>query len=537
MRAYQPQNFRRAMSWLHSWTGLLLGWVLFAVFVTGTLSFFQREITLWMQPELQVDSQGSDGIDTALAYLQQHAAAAKRWSIDLPDSRGDTLQLTWGNGERRHDMQRVALNPATGEELFPRQTAGGNFFVRFHYELYGLSPRAGNWIVGIATLFMFVALITGIIIHRQIFKDFFTFRANKGARSWQDGHNATGVLILPFFLMITFSGLLLLGTELLPAVEKAMFGDSERGMHGAMHRHRGESGGPEPVSSDVVPMTDLHQLVAAAQAAWPVNGVQSISISNPNTAQAEVEIAQGGSTSLSNRGMPNRLRFNGVTGEPLNEDEADDRSWVSKLFFSFEGLHLGVYAMPVLRWLLFVSGLFGCVVIASGLVLWVATDHQKLRPGQRKPFALRLLEVLNVGSIAGILIGLAVYFWANRLLPVTLENRRSWEINLFLISWGLTYLHALLRTHQQAWVEQLSLAGALTLTLPVLNGMTGGMSLLHSLSAGQWQVASFDLCALLLGGMYLYAAQKTHGYQPRPATARPQASRITNAEQPQNSAG
>ena len=55
----------------------------------------------------------------------------------------------------------------------------------------------GVWIVGLAAMAMLVAIISGIIIHKKIFKDFFTFRPGKGQRSWLDGHNASAVLLLP----------------------------------------------------------------------------------------------------------------------------------------------------------------------------------------------------------------------------------------------------------------------------------------------------------------------------------------------------
>ena len=29
-------SFRQSMAWLHTWTGLVVGWVLFFVFVTGS---------------------------------------------------------------------------------------------------------------------------------------------------------------------------------------------------------------------------------------------------------------------------------------------------------------------------------------------------------------------------------------------------------------------------------------------------------------------------------------------------------------------
>ena len=48
------EGLRQAMSWLHTWSGLIFGWALFAMFLTGTLAFFRPEITRWMQPEIQV---------------------------------------------------------------------------------------------------------------------------------------------------------------------------------------------------------------------------------------------------------------------------------------------------------------------------------------------------------------------------------------------------------------------------------------------------------------------------------------------------
>jgi len=43
-------SLTQSMSWLHTWCGLLLGWMLFAIFLTGTLAVFDKEINWWMQP-------------------------------------------------------------------------------------------------------------------------------------------------------------------------------------------------------------------------------------------------------------------------------------------------------------------------------------------------------------------------------------------------------------------------------------------------------------------------------------------------------
>ncbi|WP_313644958.1 PepSY-associated TM helix domain-containing protein, partial [Pseudomonas sp.] len=47
------EGFRQSMAWLHTWTGLLFGWLLFAIFLTGTLSYFKEEVSHWAKPEVR----------------------------------------------------------------------------------------------------------------------------------------------------------------------------------------------------------------------------------------------------------------------------------------------------------------------------------------------------------------------------------------------------------------------------------------------------------------------------------------------------
>ena len=204
---------RQSMSWLHTWASLILGWLLYAIFVTGTLSFFQNEISTWMKPETHqsVPAQSQvQQMQVALNYLQKNHPDAGSWNIQLPNSRQTTTEVTiravGEDPKARRGGTRITLDSATGEAMEPRDTRGGGFLYRFHFELYGLPRLWTRWLVGIATMFMLVAIVSGIITHKKIFKDFFTFRSGKGQRSWLDAHNATAVFALPFHLMITFSG-------------------------------------------------------------------------------------------------------------------------------------------------------------------------------------------------------------------------------------------------------------------------------------------------------------------------------------------
>ena len=145
-------------------------------------------------------------------------------------------------------------------------------------------------------------------------------------------------------------------------------------------------------------------------------------------------------------------------------------------------LHLGRFSDTDMRWLYFLVSFMGTAMVGTGLVMWTVKRRQKLPDPDRPYFGFRLVERLNIASIAGLSIAMTAFLWANRLLPHPLEGRADWEIHAFFIVWALTLLHALLRPARSAWVEQLWAASALLFLLPVLNALTTQRPLWHSLA-------------------------------------------------------
>jgi uncharacterized iron-regulated membrane protein len=175
---------------------------------------------------------------------------------------------------------------------------------------------------------------------------------------------------------------------------------------------------------------------------------------------------------------------------------------------SFYGLHLGHFAGPTLRWLYFICGLAGTAMIGTGLVIWLGKRQLKHAKSGVMPFELRLVEVLNIASMSGLLIAVAVFFCANRLLPVNLAERGEWEVNSFFIAWGLSLLHALVRRGRVAWVEQLALAAGLFCAVPLLDALSSEQSLRMLLAQGDWARLGFDLTCLGSGVFLAWAAWK-----------------------------
>lgn len=550
---------RQSMSWLHTWASLILGWLLYAIFLTGTLSFFQNEISIWMKPEFHQSVPQKSQIEqtrVALAYLQQHHPDAGSWAIQLPNSRQNTTILNIrGAGEdprARRGGTRLTIDSATGEVLQARETRGGSFLYRFHFELYGLPRIWARWIVGIATLLMLVAIISGVITHKKIFKDFFTFRPGKGQRSWLDAHNATAVFALPFHIMITFSGLLLLLFTLMPWGVNQIYenrgaflqdqrksliqdnsvqaesGDSDQRRPRSEGENRGERGdmsargearrsrGDAPPARPA-PLSDLVPILAAAEKQWKNNPVATINIIQPNTAKAEIELRALNGVSVAYRNVYPSLAFNGVTGE-LKPDQTTLKtpSVANGIYNVFTTLHEARGVDLALRWLLFMSGVVGTFMIATGLILWCVKRAPQQQKQGYKSFGYRLVEVTNIAAIIGLPIACAAYFYANRFIPADMDMRLNWEIRSFFIIWLLTLVYAMIRSNRQAWLELLLLATAAFALLPIVNFLTGGQAIWNSIMHGQWMIASFDLAMWALAILFWFAFKKVKNHKGLP---------------------
>ncbi len=547
---------RQPMSWLHTWASLILGWLLYAIFVTGTLSFFQNEITVWMKPELHQSVPQATQVQqtqVALNYLQKNHPDAAAWNIQLPNSRQNTTLITvrkQGEDPRaRRGGTRITIDSATGQILEARETRGGSFLYRFHFELYGMPRTWSRWIVGIATLLMFVAIISGVITHKKIFKDFFTFRSGKGQRSWLDAHNATAVLALPFHIMITFSGLLLLLFTIMPwGVERVYEGrgeflqDQNRALvqenkeskpsdaasnrnqpanaERAQGAERGEKRrGRDKKEAQPAELTNVAPILAYAQQEWKNNPIGTISIIAPNTNQAKIELRALHGESVTYRNVYASLQFDGVTGKNITDDSSSlkNPNIPMGIYNVFTTLHEARGVDIALRWLLFLSGIVGTVMVATGLILWCVKRAPQQQKQGYKSFGYRLVEVTNIAAIIGLPIACAAYFYANRFIPADMDMRLNWEIRTFFVVWLLTLIYPIFRSSRQAWLELLALATVLFALLPILNFMTGGQALWNSIAYGQWVIASFDLAMWVLAIVFAFSYYKVKKHPTLPA--------------------
>lgn len=531
-------TFRHAMTWVHTWFGLALGFVLMACFFFGSLSVYDREIDRWAIPESRFAPQPMPSFDKMLepAFRRIKLDAAAREEAQtrndgpLPEvlplhewgaytTHRDPVLTMWSGFEltkpkdpdNDHVFGLMTLDPRTGQELSETKLKiGSQFFYPMHYELHLHWLDLGYWIVGLAALVMLVALVSGVVMHRKIFREFFTFRPKKQTqRSALDLHNLTGVVALPFHFMFALSGLIVFAGIYLPVGDTMM-----KPVAKAYQKlEASRTGLPEEAAGVPAGLASVDAMVAEAQRRWAARGMAGevgfLGIHHVGDANATVSVYRAGTDRVTLTGEG--IHFKGPTGEVIRED--DPKTAVSGINDFVTGLHLQHFRHWMLRVLYFIGGLSGCVCIATGFIFFVG--KRKRQHAAQGSQGARVVDALAVTTVTGMVIAAAGMLVGNRLLPEDLPLRGVWEERIFWCTWLVAMVHAFWRTAATAqariapaWREQCWAIAALAVSAVVLNAVTTGDHLLKTIGSGYWPVAGVDLVLLAAALLAVVAARR-----------------------------
>ncbi|CAN7483109.1 PepSY-associated TM helix domain-containing protein [Phenylobacterium sp. LjRoot225] len=481
-----PNGFRASMNWLHTWAGVVIGGVLFAIFWMGSLSVFDREIDRWTMPMTRIDQSELRSLDALKPIVERLVDKPEQWSIVLPSERVPTVQVR--ARERGGEEVRRHVDPASGALLDPPGTLGGTrFFYPFHYRLHIRLFNLGEWLVGVAAMTMLVMCVSGVVIHKKIFADFFTLRiVKKPQRTTLDLHNLTGVFGLPFNFIIALSGLIIFFSVYMPTPQMIAYGGGKATLADEAYGRFKRKAADRPA-----PLASLDAMQAEAMRRWNGERPEQLRVYHPGDAKSYVELRRSSEHGVTDR--IDAIYFDGPTGAVIKAASARPIASVQRFV---AGLHLIQFRHWTLRWLYFICGLSGCVLIGTGFLFWVQSRrkrHEKL--GLR---GVGVVEGLSVGATTGILIATLGFLIANRLLPLTIPGREALEVWTFYLVWVASFAHAWIRP-RGAWAEQCWTIAAAAPLAVILNAATTGDTLIRTALRGQWSVAGMDL-TLLAGG-------------------------------------
>ncbi|KQQ32915.1 peptidase [Duganella sp. Leaf126] len=543
------QNFRQSMAWVHTWFGLALGFILIVVFFFGSLSVFDREIDRWAIPASRFAPQPMPSFDQLMrpvfedmqplpdaraltaplvnGPLPEHFDKVRSWSA-YTTHRDPVLTLYAGyevpnakDPETLIYAQRT-VDPRTGAALpDDRLKVGSGFFYPLHYSLTLNWKNLGYWIVGFAALMMLVALVTGVVMHRKIFRELFTFRPQKTTqRSMLDLHNLTGVVALPFHFFFAFTGLVIFAAIYFPVGHTQL-----QALHDQHEQHEAlETGLPHDPAGVPARMASVDAMVKEAQRRWAEKGMAGdvgfLNIQHVGDANAYVSIYRAGTDRIALTGEG--IHFKASTGTVLREDPAPTA--VGRLNEFLTGLHLQHFRHWLLRWLYVLGGLLGCACIATGFLFFV--EKRKRQHAKQGSSGARIVDALGVTTLTGMMIAALGILIANRLLPDVMPAgwplRGDMEQYCFWGAWLLAMLHAFWRTAPvaegriaPAWREQCLAIALLGVAAPVLNWVTTGDHLLRTIGDGYWPVAGVDLFMLAGAALAAWAARQLQLRQAR----------------------
>lgn len=530
-------NTRQAMAWLHTWLGLILGFVLMVCFFFGSLSVFDREIDRWAIPDTRFDPQPMPSFDNLLIdVFERTEADIDEYNLMMPiyhnpaagemtprselpadeywaytTHRDPVLRMGIGfrvphpikEDEHNHIHGNMTIDPRTGVNI-PNGSLkiGSDWFYPLHYSLNLNWNNIGFYIVGIAAFFMLVALISGIWIHRKIFREFFTFRKEKSSRrATLDLHNMSGVVALPFHFFFALTGLIIFAAFYYLPVTNTMLKPLHN-MHEAIEAKA--TGLPHERSGINAPLASVDQMVEEAKSRWAARDMAGdvgfLMVHHVGDANSYVSIYRAGSDRVSLVGEG--IHFKASTGEVLREDPPHSTAEGIAEFLT--GLHLQHFEHWFLRWLYVLGGLLGCVCIATGFIFF--TEKRKQQHAKNNSQGSRIVDSFAVTTVTGIVIAAVGMLVANRLLSSDLTNKGEWEKWIFCIALFLTFLHATVRSapvargeKNPAWQEQCLLLIVLSVVAVIANWITTGDHLIKTIiTEPYWAVAGVDLSLLAL---------------------------------------
>ena len=497
---------------VHGWSGVVLGLFLYVVVLTGAVAVFAHEIGEWSAGGKRAHDPLDRPIHDRLAALSETVDPAYLEEVLVFANAGGAILALFhthepSEGGRPRDIGvRFRLDPVTLEVLsrdegvfadFPADPEGAleEFLVGLHVSLHAPRPW-GLWATGILGFVMLIAAISGIILHKHLFKDLFVApRFSSLLLNRRDRHILAGSWSLPFGFLLAFTGAFFsfAGAVGLPVVAMVAFGGDQAAMIDTV------VGAPATQDSRPAPLANL-DAVLQRSAAEAGSGPLAVFVNHWGRMDATIRVRHEPSEAAL-RGV-NQM-FNGVSGEYLGvkPDIGTQPSVGDAVIGLMEPLHFGNFGGFVSKGVWFALGLAMCYVTLTGLRLWT----QRRADEASWAWMGRAVTTVGIGT-ALALVGAAWAFF----MTLPLGAASFWTPAGFLIVSAAALVCGVCIRDERVLAKTLSraLAAAMILT-PMIRMAFGAPGWGGLFAHGQAVVIGMDLALILGGGVIALWARRS----------------------------
>lgn len=420
LKGANPSIVKRALS-AHSAIGVTLSAFLFIICLSGIFMVFEDELRIWEQKgEPRVEALTPAGVQKIANRALARDKNTGSLILYLPTPEVARARVV--TGEKAHYAN------AEGELVVEAHYPWQDFLLYLHYFLH-LPTTFGMLIVSALGVFLFSMSITGVLAHRNIFKEAFTFRLSVTEHLEKaDLHNRLSVWTAPFHIAISLTGAIIGLAALISLGVGALKynGDSDRVM-------RNIYGAKPAAGSTPAPMGNIDKSLIYMKEHYPNFPPNIIIVYEPGTENQQIQIYAQHTRRLI---YAERYNFDGA-GNFIETVGNADGYWGQQVYDSMYKIHFGSFGGLIIKIIYGVLGTALLIIIAAGMNVYFLKRRNKGYPLIRlerawkgvvygSPFLLLTTYILAI-IFSAVTFPFTVIFWGGLALIVAVQYGRKLE--------------------------------------------------------------------------------------------------------------
>lgn len=517
----------------HTISGIIICALLYVIFFAGSFSFFKEEISAWQKNTSYVKSRKTvtrdfDRVIDSLGqknnlkgrdfefFIQRNDIGAY---VSVTASADTTLKKRVkpkadGAAKKRRGRGRGGDDDSMYFNYdFSKQKSGdyteaydmGEFLYRLHFlaQLNAVPIRLGApfgyLLAGVVSFIFLFALITGLMLHwNKIVSNFFTFRPlSKWKTLWTDLHTAIGVIGFPFQLVFAVTGVVLIANSFLiaPYTKYLYKGDSA-----ALYQDL-EYSDTTKYAYTYKPLAEkfnVNELLKEVENKWSHSRISAVSIKNYGDKNMHVILTAKPRANKSFAGT-GKIVYRVYDKRILSEvSPVKNSSYVDKIKSTIYHLHFGDFGGKPLRIIFFVLGVMGCLVIISGILIWLVARDKNNVPKHKRIFNFWTANIFMAFCLSMLPVTALTML---SLLFIDKPNQAD-IYHIYFYSWLILSVYFIFRRNLSVTNHQtLILSSILCFLLPLADGIQRNNWIWVTFNQGKFDILFIDLLFLILAAL------------------------------------